>query len=211
MKKIFIYSLLSLLTLSTLILNATKLVDVTKINSTIQLDIRYATTNNFTKQQVYPCAKCYLEEDVTLAINEVQKELQPLGLGLKIFDGYRPLSVQKIFWSIFPVPGYVADPAKGSKHNKGAAVDVTLIKLETGEELEMPSEFDDLSEKAHRQYDKMESDVIRHNCKLLESIMEKHGFVGLATEWWHFNWRKAEENPDMYPILDVSFDELEAS
>ena len=184
-------------------LNA-NLVEIKKINPTIKLDIRYATTNNFTGKIIYPSARCFLEEEIAKALDAVQKELNSMGYGLKIFDGYRPLSVQKIFWKIYPDEKYVANPAKGSKHNRGTAVDLTLIDIKSGKELKMPSEFDEFSSHANRNYAKMNDKAAKHNCKLLESIMEKHGFIGLTSEWWHFdykNWKK-------YPIQDVSFAEL---
>jgi len=189
-----------------------KLVEVVKVNHNIHLDIRYATKNNFAGKVVYPSAKCYLQDEAAKALAEVEGELEKLGFGLKVFDGYRPLSVQKVFWNIvadkFPNPAerenYVADPAKGSKHNRGTAVDLTLIDLKTGKELEMPSGYDDFSDKAHRTYDKMTSRKAKKNCKLLELVMEKHGFIGLPTEWWHFDFKGWEK----YPISDVTFDEL---
>ncbi len=179
------------------------LVEVVKINSHIHLDIRYATTNNFTHRVVYPSAKCYLQREVAQALSEVQTELERLGVGLKIFDGYRPLSVQKIFWKIvsdkFPNTRerekYVANPAKGSKHNRGTAVDVTLIDLKTGKEFKMPSEYDDFSEKAHRNYEKMISKEVKKNCKLLELTMKKHGFNGVSSEWWHFDFKDWQKYP----------------
>ncbi|MFH1254060.1 MAG: D-alanyl-D-alanine dipeptidase [bacterium] len=181
------------------------LIEIKKINPTIKLDIRYATANNFTGKVIYPSAQCFLEKEAALALDAVQKELNAKGYGLKIFDGYRPLSVQKIFWEIYPDEKYVANPAKGSKHNRGTAVDLTLIDIKSGKELKMPSEFDEFSSRANRNYPKMDNATAKHNCKLLESIMEKHGFIGLTSEWWHFdykNWKK-------YPIQDISFTELE--
>ncbi len=182
------------------------LIEVVKVNSHIRLDIRYATKNNFTGTIVYPSAKCFLQKEAAIALGKVQAELEHLGFGVKIFDGYRPLSVQKTFWDVvsdkFPDPAerekYVANPEKGSKHNRGAAVDLTLIGLKTGDELEMPSDFDDFSEKAHRDYDKMTSKKVKKNCKLLELVMEKHGFKGCSSEWWHFDFKGWEK----YPISD---------
>jgi D-alanyl-D-alanine dipeptidase len=121
---------------------------------------------------------------------------------LKIFDGYRPLSVQRKMWAVFPQPGYVADPKNGSRHNRGAAVDVTLVRLTDGTELRMPTPYDDFTERAHRDYMQLEEEAIR-NRQLLEQIMTRHGFVGLPTEWWHFDfsdWQK-------YPLLDVDIPE----
>ena len=174
------------------------LVDVQKTIPGIVLDIRYATTNNFTGQQLYPFSKCYLRRASAEKLGAAQAELATMGYGLKIFDGYRPLSVQWKMWEVFPQPGYVADPRKGSRHNRGAAVDVTLIRLADGTELPMPTPYDDFSEKAHRKFSNLPADVIQ-NRELLEQVLTRHGFVGLYTEWWHFDdkdWRN-------YPIMDV--------
>ena len=174
------------------------------VNPTIVLDIRYAKTTNLTGKIIYPQEGCYLRVSAAYALDAVQKELNTLGLGLKVFDGYRPLRYQKLFWAIMPDERYVAHPDKGSKHNRGAAVDLTLIRLSDSKELEMPSEFDDLSERAHRNYTQMSKEAAK-NCKLLEDVMEKHGFTGWPEEWWHFDFRGWEQ----YPLADVSFEELE--
>ncbi|KKP23887.1 MAG: Peptidase M15D vanX D-ala-D-ala dipeptidase [candidate division TM6 bacterium GW2011_GWF2_28_16] len=182
------------------------LVEVIKINPNIKLDIRYATENNFTKKIVYPSAQCFLQQELVKELDLIQKELENDGLGLKIYDGYRPLSVQKIFWDICPNPNYVANPynGRGSKHNRGTAVDLTLIDLKTGQELEMPSEFDEFTDRAHRYYSKMTSEVAKKNCKKLEDLMHAHGFTGEKTEWWHYNWKDWEK----FAVLDISFNEL---
>jgi D-alanyl-D-alanine dipeptidase len=164
----------------------------------IELDIRYATTNNFTGKILYPNARCFLRRPVADKLLAVQAELAPLGFGLKVFDGFRPLSVQKKMWEVFPHPGYVADPKKGSRHNRGAAVDLTLVRLSDGTELPMPTPFDDFTERAHRDFTDLPDDVIR-NRELLESVMTRHGFVGLKTEWWHFD----DANWKYYPITDL--------
>jgi len=174
------------------------LVDVQKTIPGVVLDIRYATTNNFTGQQLYPFAGCYLRRAAAEKLAAAQAELKPLGYGLKIYDGYRPLSVQRKMWEVFPKPGYVADPKKGSRHNRGAAVDVTLIRLSDGTELPMPTPYDDFTPKAHRNYKDLPVEVIQ-NRELLERVLTQHGFVGLPTEWWHFDdrdWRN-------YPLLDI--------
>jgi zinc D-Ala-D-Ala dipeptidase len=176
-----------------------ELVDVQQTIPGIVLDIRYATTNNFTGQQLYPFSKCYLRRAPAEKLRAAQAELATLGCGLKIFDGYRPLSVQRKMWEVFPQPGYVADPKKGSRHNRGAAVDVTLIRLADGTELPMPTPYDDFTERAHRNFADLPEDAIR-NRELLDQVLTKHGFVGLPTEWWHFDdsdWRK-------YPLLDIT-------
>ena len=177
---------------------STDLVDVQKVIPGVVLDIRYATTNNFTGQQLYPFSKCYLRRASAEKLRAAQAELGTMGYGLKIFDGYRPLSVQWKMWEVYPQPGYVADPRKGSRHNRGAAVDVTLIRLSDGTELPMPTPYDDFTEKAHRKFNDLPDEVIR-NRELLEQVLTKRGFIGLYTEWWHFDdkdWRN-------YPILDV--------
>ncbi len=173
------------------------LVEVRSINPNIQLDIRYATDSNFTHQRLYPVAKCYLRKEAAESLSAVQKELEKMGLGLKVFDGYRPLSIQKKMWKIFPDDRYVANPATGSRHNRGAAVDVTLVDS-LGHELEMPTGFDDFTDRAHRDYNNLPKNEIQDR-KFLQEVMERHGFVGLSTEWWHFDlkdWKK-------YPIVDI--------
>lgn len=181
----------------------TDLVEVKKVVPTAQLDLRYATTNNFTHQKVYRSSRCFLTRGTAEKLKAVALDLQHEGLGLKIYDGYRPLAVQKRVWALVPDERYVADPKKGSRHNRGAAVDLTLVNLETGKELTMPTGFDDFSERAHRDYDRLPQPVLENRRKLQES-MEARGFIGMPTEWWHFddtNWQK-------YPILDISIETL---
>jgi zinc D-Ala-D-Ala dipeptidase len=179
------------------------LVNVWKLDTTIVLDIRYATTNNFTGKQVYDEAKFFLRNEPALKLLEVQKELKTLELGLKVFDGYRPLSVQKKFWEIVPDERYVANPEKGSRHNRGAAVDLTLVD-KNGNEIPMPTAYDDFTEKASRNYMDFPGQIII-NRKFLEDIMAKYGFTGLPTEWWHFDYSGWEK----YEILDVDFKQIE--
>lgn len=177
----------------------TELVDVQKLVPDVVLDIRYATTNNFTGKQLYPVAKCYLRRQAAESLKAVAEELHGMGYGLKVYDGYRPLSVQKKMWEIYPHEGYVANPAKGSRHNRGAAVDLTLIKLD-GSPVAMPTEYDDFTRKAHRRYMDLPEEVLK-NRELLETVMKKHGFRGLPTEWWHFDFRDSEK----YEILDIDY------
>ncbi|MFN7138492.1 MAG: D-alanyl-D-alanine dipeptidase [Limisphaerales bacterium] len=180
----------------------TDLVDVEKFIPGIVLDIRYATTNNFTGKQVYPVAKCYLRRATAEKLKKVQEELKKQNLGLKVYDGYRPLSVQKKFWELVPDERYVANPAKGSKHNRGGAVDLTLVDSK-GKELPMPTPYDDFTEKAHQNYSKLPANIIR-NRALLRTVMEKHGFKNIRTEWWHFD----DTDWQQYDLMDISFDEL---
>ncbi len=181
---------------------AVQMVDFSKLDSRVVLDIRYATKNNFTHQAVYPVARCLLRKSVAQKLLKAAKDFESRGLRLVIFDCYRPLSIQKQFWALVPDERYVADPAKGSRHNRGAAVDVSLADA-AGHELVMPSGFDNFTERAHRNF-KGSSPLARKNMKLLESVMERHGFIGLPTEWWHFDakgWKK-------FPIENVPLTSL---
>jgi zinc D-Ala-D-Ala dipeptidase len=166
------------------------------------LDIRYATANNFTKMRLYEEARCFLRPATARKLSEVEEELRGSGLRLKLFDCYRPLSVQKKMWAIVPDDRYVADPAKGSRHNRGAAVDLTIVR-EDSSELPMPTGYDDFTERAHRNYQGLPPDA-RENRALLERVMTKHGFVGLPTEWWHFD----DADWEQYPVLDIDFAKL---
>lgn len=183
--------------------DAASLVDIHSINPNIVLDIRYATTNNFLEQQLYPVAKCALRKEVAEQLSKVQNDLEEIGLGLKVFDCYRPLSVTKQMWEVLPDSRYVANPAKGSRHNRGAAVDVSLVDLKTGIELEMPTDYDDFSQKAWRNYEGNEPQVKR-NSDLLASMMKKHGFEPLITEWWHFDF----EGWEKFSVLDISLENI---
>ncbi len=178
------------------------MVEVTSVDPRIVIDLRYATPNNFSGEQLYPVARCLLRRSVAERLKRVQDRLEPQGLRIKIYDAYRPLSVQKKMWAIVPDEGYVANPAKGSRHNRGCAVDVTLVDA-AGRELEMPTEYDNFTERAHRNY-AGGSEASRRNRQLLEDAMHAEGFVGLKTEWWHF------DAPDWkdYPILDVPLDQM---
>ena len=180
----------------------TSFVEIIKLNPHIRLDIRYATPNNFLHQTVYPQARCFLRHDAAMAIDAVQKELELIGLGLKIFDGYRPLSVQKKMWQIMPNTHYVANPKKGSRHNRGMAVDLTLVDAD-GKALPMPTPFDSFKKEAHQDYWNLPVQVMR-NRWILRSVMEKHGFSPIRTEWWHYDYKSWKK----YRVLDKSFEEL---
>ena len=174
-----------------------RLVDIRTVNRNIRLDIRYATTNNFLKRKLYPISKCALRSSVAQKLSLVQTDLEKIGLGLKVYDCYRPFSVTKQMWEVLPDPNYVANPARGSRHNRGAAVDLTLVDR-TGKELEMPTPFDDFTAKAHRDY-AGGSAQSRKNRQLLEDAMKKQGFIGITTEWWHFD----SEDWQKFAILDI--------
>ena len=174
-----------------------RLVDIRTVNRNIRLDIRYATTNNFLKRKLYPISKCALRSSVSQKLSLVQTDLEKIGLGLKVYDCYRPFSVTEQMWEVLPNPNYVANPARGSRHNRGAAVDLTLVDR-TGKELEMPTPFDDFTAKAHRDY-AGGSAQSRKNRQLLEDAMKKQGFIGITTEWWHFD----SEDWQKFAILDI--------
>lgn len=166
-------------------------------------EVRYATTYNFTGHVLYPFPAVFLNKNAAAALQKVQEELVLQGLGLKIFDGYRPLSVQGRMWQIVPDERYVSDPLKSKgKHTRGTAVDVTLVDS-MGNELRMPTRYDDFSEKAHRTSKNWTGEE-RANSLKLEAVMKKHGFIPFPYEWWHFDldgWEK-------YPPLDISFEAL---
>ncbi|MCY7321633.1 MAG: D-alanyl-D-alanine dipeptidase [Phormidesmis sp. CAN_BIN36] len=179
-----------------------KLVDIRSISPNVKLDIRYATKNNFTKQQLYRQARCLLMPKVADSLSKVQADLETRELSLKVYDCYRPLSVQKLMWKIVHDDRYVANPAKGSRHNRGSAVDVTLVD-KFGKELEMPTGFDDFSDRAHRTYNNV-SKAAKANRQTLEAAMVKYGFVPLEFEWWHFDAKDWEQSP----LMDVSFEAI---
>lgn len=181
---------------------ATQLIDIHSISPTIVLDIRYATVNNFMGKRLYPQARCLLRVPVAAQLASVQADLQKQGLGLKVYDCYRPLSVQRQMWKLVPDTRYVANPATGSRHNRGSAVDVTLVDR-TGKELEMPTEFDHFTEQAHINYSGA-STKAQKNRQLLEQVMTRHGFVPLPTEWWHFD----AKNWSQFSLSEVPLDAI---
>ena len=173
------------------------LVEVIKVSPRIRLDIRYATPNNFTGKKVYPSERCFLRPKTAKRLHLVQLALEKRGLGLKIYDGYRPLSIQKVFWKLVPNPNFVADPEKGSKHNRGASVDLILVDS-MGKELPMPTEFDEFSEKASRKFMNCSLEALK-NRELLEKMMTEQEFIPFEHEWWHFD----DPEWESYPILDT--------
>ncbi len=149
-------------------------------------DLRYATEHNFLKTRVYDCPECYVRVKTAKALLKANKEFIDMGYRIKFFDCYRPNEVQWKMWALVPDPQYVADPAKGSIHNKGGAVDITLVRLDTGKEIPMGTDFDYFGREAHHDYMEF-SDSILLNRNILKKTMEKHGFWSIRTEWWHYN------------------------
>lgn len=148
-------------------------------------DMRYATENNFLKAKVYECAECYTRVKTAKALIEANKEFMSKGYKIKFFDCYRPNSVQYKMWELVPNPQYVANPVKGSIHNKGGAVDITLVDAD-GKELNMGTDFDFFGKEAHHDFTELPDKVLQ-NRRLLKETMEKHGFWSIRTEWWHYN------------------------
>lgn len=149
-------------------------------------DMKYSTDDNFLKAKVYDCAECFLRFKTVQALIAANKSFQELGFKIKIFDCYRPLSVQKRMWEIVPNPSYVANPAKGSIHNRGGAVDISLVD-ENGVAVDFGTDFDFFGKEASHSYKKL-SKKIRKNRKFLRKIMEENGFKALESEWWHYNY-----------------------
>ena len=182
------------------------LIELGKLDSTLKLDIRYATKNNFLGYQVYKEAKAFLQEEVAHALINIDKEFKKDGFGLLIFDGYRPWSVTKIFWDETPVEKrkFVADPKKGSNHNRGSAVDLSLYDLKSGKEVKMTCGFDEFSERAYPSYTGGTTEERKIRDYLI-SKMEKSGLFKVNSyEWWHFDYIECEK----YPILDLMFEEI---
>jgi D-alanyl-D-alanine dipeptidase len=161
--------------------------EVARLDSTIRLDIRYATDNNFMKQVIYDCGRCFYRSQVARALLKVHQGLKPQGLGLKMYDCYRPEPYQQRLWDVLPDPRYVANPKRGSLHSRGAAADLTIVKLDTGEELNMGTTYDFFGEEAYTTATNLPVEVVA-NRKLLQVVMRKHGFLTIRTEWWHFNF-----------------------
>lgn len=171
---------------------------------TLILDIRYASKNNFLKRPLYEKAAAYVRFPVAIKLKKIQEELEPLGLGLKIFDAYRPYSVTLEMWQSTNGSPFVANPAYGSIHNRGTAVDLSLINLADSSDIPMPSQYDEFNVKASHQYINIPRNLI-NNRNLLKRIMEKHGFKANEYEWWHYDFLWSKE----FEILDLTFEMLE--
>lgn len=182
-----------------------QMTDLKQMIPGIVLDLRYATADNFVKQPLYPVGTdfTFLRLPAAKALQKVQKDLNEKGLGLKIFDAYRPYSVTVKFWELINDERYVANPAKGSGHNRGLAVDLTIVDLKTGVELDMGTGFDNFTDTAHHTFTQLSPTVLQ-NRKLLKEAMLKHGFNLLETEWWHYYW----PNDRNYEVLDLDFKKL---
>jgi D-alanyl-D-alanine dipeptidase len=163
----------------------TSFVNIKDYSQDFIYDMKYATADNFLKAKVYDCAECYLRLKTVVALIDANKKFLKKGYRIKIFDCYRPLDIQKKMWAIVSNPKYVANPATGSIHNRGGAVDITLVDLQ-GSELEMGTSFDFFGKEAAHNYKKVSSKV-KNNRKLLKSVMSSSGFNPFDSEWWHYN------------------------
>ncbi len=181
------------------------LIELIKLDDTLKLDVRYATENNFVGKKVYPEARVFLQRPAAEAVVRVNKKLREQRLGLVIFDGYRPWSITKLFWDVTPEDKrkFVANPERGSKHNRGCAVDLSIFDLKTGKHLPMPSDYDEFTERASPDYTGGTEEETK-NRDLLRRLMEAEGFTVNQNEWWHFDLNDWES----YAIYDISFAEI---
>lgn len=181
------------------------LVEVSKLDPTIHLDIRYATTHNFLGTPLYSQARAFMERPAAEAVVRANRSLKPFGYGLLIHDAYRPWYVTKVFWDATPDPmkKFVADPAEGSRHNRGCAVDITFYDLKTGKEVPMTGVYDEMSDRSYPNYPGGTS-LERWRRDLLRQAMEDQGFKVYEFEWWHFDYQDWQK----YPILNIRFQDI---
>jgi D-alanyl-D-alanine dipeptidase len=181
-----------------------KLLRLKQIIPGVWIDLRYATKNKFLQEKIYSkWADAYLCKPATVALSAVQKTLSIKGLGLKIFDAYRPYAITEKMWEAVKDDRYAADPKYGSGHNRGVAVDLTIISLKTKKELNMGTGFDNFTDSAHHNFTKFSKEIL-DNRLLLKTTMEQFGFKALDTEWWHYSLPDAKN----YPLMDIDFDLL---
>ncbi|WP_026897309.1 M15 family metallopeptidase [Daejeonella oryzae] len=183
--------------------NDNELVEIKNYIPNIKLDIRYAGTNNFSKKAVYNQARAFARLPVVKALALVQQELNQKGLSLKIYDAYRPYAVTVEFFETVSDKNFVAHPKNGSRHNRGCAIDLTIVKLKNGRELKMPTSYDSFAPEASPDFKDLPVRVIR-NRDLLIDLMSKHGFSVLYNEWWHFDFRDWKQ----FDLMDIPFKQL---
>lgn len=182
-----------------------RLVELIDLDPSLILDMRYATRNNFTNRTLYPEARAFMAAPAAAALVRAHASAKHDGYGFTIFDAYRPWTVTKTLWNATPraLRNYVANPKRGSRHNRGCAVDMTMHDLKTGQLVEMPSGFDDFSERAHRDFVDTTPIAIANRDRL-QHYMEAAGFIGLSNEWWHFDFSGWED----FPVMDVPFGQI---
>ncbi len=184
---------------------APDLVEIIKLDPTIRLDIRYATSNNFLGRPVYNQPRAFLQRPAAEALRRANRALRKQGYGIVIFDGYRPWAVTKLFWDSTPEDKkqFVADPSQGSRHNRGCAVDLSIFNLKTKKIVTMPSGYDEMTERSHINY-AGGTEEQRRVRDMLRAAMEAEGFAVFEPEWWHYDYKDWRE----YPILNISFREI---
>jgi D-alanyl-D-alanine dipeptidase len=187
------------------VFRTSELTELVGLDSTIRLDIRYAGSNNFLGTRVYSSARAFLQRPAAEALVRAHRRLRGLGYGLLVHDGYRPWYVTRVFWDATPPSQheFVADPAQGSRHNRGAAVDLTLYDLRTGRPVEMPGSYDEFSRRSFPDYPGGTSRQ-RWLRELLRNAMEAEGFRVFSSEWWHFDYQDWR----LYPLGNATFEEL---
>lgn len=180
----------------------TSFVNIKDYSDHFAYDMRYATDNNFLKEKVYDCDHCLMRYEVAKALIKANDSLNQLGYKIKFFDCFRPVDVQMKMWEIYPDARYVANPHKtGSVHNKGAALDITLVEL-NNTEVDMGTDFDHFGKEAHHTYEAL-PDKVLNNRKVLKSVMQAFGFNPIRTEWWHYNFGKnSSYKISDYPLCD---------
>jgi D-alanyl-D-alanine dipeptidase len=181
-----------------------QLIDLEKFIPSIVMDIRYATTNNFTGEKIYNQPRAFAIRPVAESLKKAQEEFNKQGYGIKIFDAYRPYAATVKFYEVYPDTTFVASPYRGSRQNRGCAIDMTLVDLKTGNELKMPTGYDAFVREA-RPDAPLKDEEVKKNRTLLISVMSKYGFRVNSSEWWHFDFRGYQK----YPVLDIAFEELE--
>ncbi len=181
------------------------LVELIKLDTSIHLDIHYARSDNFVGRPLYKQARAFLQRPAAEAVTRANASLKPLGYGIVVFDGYRPWSITKLFWKVTPPDkhNFVADPAKGSKHNRGCAVDLSLYDLATGKEIEMTGNYDEMTERSYPNYTGGTKQQ-RNMRDLLRAKMEAQGFAVYEYEWWHFDYKDWKD----YRITNIPFDKI---
>ncbi|MEQ8362802.1 MAG: M15 family metallopeptidase [Cyclobacteriaceae bacterium] len=180
-----------------------ELVDLEKVIPGLELDIRYATTNNFTGEVIYNLAKAYARKPVAEALALVQSDLKEQGLELKVHDGYRPYSATVKFYEVYGDTTFVASPYQGSRHNRGCAIDLTVINSETKQELNMPTPYDSFQEEAFPDFPLEDQEAVANRTMLI-AAMSKRGFKVYDSEWWHFDFVGWEK----FDVMDIDFEEL---
>jgi len=181
-----------------------ELVDLEKIIPDMVMDIRYATTNNFMKEKIYTLSKAYARKPVAEALKKAQAEFKKMGLGIIMYDAYRPYKATVKFYELYHDTTYVASPYRGSRHNRGCALDMSIVDLKTKKEVKMPTEFDSFKKEAWPSTPIADPEA-RKNRELVIKVMKNNGFKVNSSEWWHFDfigWQK-------YEVMDIDFEELE--